>query len=252
MHTITSGLTKLQTDDDFPPPPPQTFSPQKLSPMPIPEVSVQCNIEEKEDKEDKDQASKDLVYSETLKLVKDLDSGADIPFSPKTGAGVKSSPIQSRLMGILEKKHEQVQYEMKQEDPSRGPGKFFSSPRSPMTPSRNDISESKSPTSVTNSNHFNFNKTSSSRLQPSPQQQQPSFSPNRFPHQVPAHPPTSQSRKLIESLDKGAVPICNVCNAPVRSAAAHDACGCFVCFSYNIVLYFFYCSVLYFTTFHFS
>lgn len=234
MQTLTSGLTNLQTDDDdegFPPPPP---SPHQLMPIQThPEVHVTTV--------DGDVNTSRLISSETLKLVKEIDSGAEIPFSPKTGAGVKSSPIQSRLMGILEKKHGLVQYESQQDG---GVGyRAYSAPKSPLTTSdykannaKNRSNDFKSPSNTTNNNSLavSFNQATPSQFQgptqpsnhlhsTSPYQRSPSPSqPSNFPHQPtnsPHQPPShhsSQSRKILDSLDKGGVPNCHVCNAPVR------------------------------------
>ena len=119
FQTITSGLTKSTEDpnqdnfDDFPPPPPTLPPPspsnfsavssgRSFQPLHrFPDVTVT---------EETSSLTKGLepgkyVPSETYRLVKDLEAGVNVPFNPRTGAGVKSSPIQSKLVDILEKKH---------------------------------------------------------------------------------------------------------------------------------------------------
>ena len=204
MQNITSGLTKLQTNDehDFPPPPPPTsekFTPRKLVAMEAPEVNV-TNVDEDVD-------SIKLNPSETLKLVQKIDSGADIPFSPKTGAEVRTSPMQSRLMNMIDKKHGDLVY-AQHEESLKISNKPYSSPKF-----QNENQRSKSPENFYKNENIKIdNHSTDAPFEKSPLNQ---HKPTTESY-VPPHPPSNNSRKLIESLDKGAVPVCNVCNTPIR------------------------------------
>ena len=48
---------------------------------------------------------KPYIPSETCRFVQDMEAGKDLQFNPKTGVEVKSSPIQSKLLDILDKRH---------------------------------------------------------------------------------------------------------------------------------------------------